>query len=160
MFLYAWVCYCLCFVCLGGGGSFFSSELVCYKHVFSWLLCGGASRLGLHGHCVAAQVIWTKALPALLLCYLLSPYFPSLCFFTITKHTHTHKEEATRQYCTTVEDLMSADQTSSSAATDPSSGGSSYQDIVVSDSGGARTILLNRPHKYNAITLQVSSLPE
>ena len=55
---------------------------------------------------------------------------------------------------------MSADQTSSSAATDPSSGGSSYQDIVVSDSGGARTILLNRPHKYNAITLQVSSLPE
>ena len=35
VFLYAWVCYCLCFVCLGGGGSFFSSELVCYKHVFS-----------------------------------------------------------------------------------------------------------------------------
>jgi peroxisomal 3,2-trans-enoyl-CoA isomerase len=65
------------------------------------------------------------------------------------------QEEATRQYCATVEDLMSADQQSSSAATDPSSGGS-YQDIVVSDSGGARTILLNRPHKYNAITLQVS----
>jgi peroxisomal 3,2-trans-enoyl-CoA isomerase len=64
------------------------------------------------------------------------------------------QEEATRQYCATVEDLMSADQQSSSAATDPSSGGS-YQDIVVSDSGGARTILLNRPHKYNAITLQM-----
>ena len=30
-----------------------------------------------------------------------------------------------------------------------------YQEIVVSDDEGARTILLNRPHKYNAITLKV-----
>ena len=74
-------------------------------------------------------------------------------------HIHTHKEAATRQYCATVEELVSADMgaSSGSANTDPSSsGGGSYQDIVVSDSGGARTILLNRPHKYNAITLQVN----
>ena len=60
-------------------------------HKATWHhLCGGASRLGLHGHWVAAQVMWTKALPTLLLYYPLSPYFPSLCFFTITQHTHTH----------------------------------------------------------------------
>ena len=73
----------------------------CIMHVTThecmraWLLCGSASRLGLHGHWVAAQVMWTKALPALLLYYPLSPYFPSLCFFTITQHTHTHTHTVT-----------------------------------------------------------------
>ena len=37
---------------------------------------------------VAAQVMWTKALPTLLLSYLLSPYFPS-------SHTHTHTQTRT-----------------------------------------------------------------
>ena len=69
----------------------------CYMH--AWLLCGSASRLGLHGHWVAAQVMWTKALPALLLYYPLSPYFPSLCFFTITQHTHTHTHTLAAALC-------------------------------------------------------------
>ena len=48
-------------------------------------------RLGLHGHWVAAKVMWTKALPTLFLSYLLSPYFASLCFFTITQHTRAYE---------------------------------------------------------------------
>ena len=64
----------------------------CYNSwTHAWLLCGSASRLGLHGHWVAAQVMWTKALPTLLLSYLLSPYFPFLCFFTITQHTRAYE---------------------------------------------------------------------
>ena len=47
---------------------------------------------------------------------------------------------------------MAADQ--SSAGSDAGSS-AEYQEIVVTDEGGARTIMLNRPHKYNAITLQV-----
>ena len=30
-----------------------------------------------------------------------------------------------------------------------------YKEIIVSDDGGARTILLNRPAKYNALNYQV-----
>lgn len=30
-----------------------------------------------------------------------------------------------------------------------------YKEIVVTDEGGARTILLNRPAKYNALNYQV-----
>ena len=44
-------------------------------------------------------------------------------------------------------DLSSAGSNASASA--------EYQEIVVTDEGGARTIMLNRPHKYNAITLQV-----
>ena len=46
---------------------------------------------------------------------------------------------------------MAADQGSSGS----SEASVDYQEIVVTDDGGVRTILLNRPHKYNAITLQV-----
>ena len=59
-----------------------------------WLLCGSASRLGLHGHWVAAQVMWTKTLPTLLLSYLLSPYFPS----SQSHNTHTHTHTQTRTH--------------------------------------------------------------
>jgi peroxisomal 3,2-trans-enoyl-CoA isomerase len=62
------------------------------------------------------------------------------------------KSEASQQYCTTVEELVAADQ--SSAGSDAGSS-AEYQEIVVTDEGGARTIMLNRPHKYNAITLQM-----
>ena len=33
-----------------------------------------------------------------------------------------------------------------------------YKEIVVTDDGGARTILLNRPSKYNAINYQVVNI--
>ena len=62
------------------------------------------------------------------------------------------QSEAAEQYCATVEELVAADQ--SIAGSDASSS-AKYQEIVVTDEGGARTIVLNRPHKYNAITLQV-----
>ena len=62
------------------------------------------------------------------------------------------QSEAIQQYCSTVEQLESADQGSAGREADTSS---DYHEIVVSDDGGARTILLNRPHKYNAITLKV-----
>jgi peroxisomal 3,2-trans-enoyl-CoA isomerase len=58
-----------------------------------------------------------------------------------------------------VEELMAADQGSSSSGggvgSEPPASGGEYQEIVVTDEGGARTILLNRPHKYNAMNLQM-----
>ena len=36
-----------------------------------------------------------------------------------------------------------------------SSSGQEYKEIVVTDDGGARTILLNRPSKKNALNYQV-----
>lgn len=72
------------------------------------------------------------------------------------------KTEATKQYCATVEELVLADSHSSGGGGGGTSGDTSaaaaegdYQDIVVTDNGGARTILLNRPQKYNAITFEV-----
>lgn len=70
--------------------------------------------------------------------------------------------EATKQYCATVEELVLADSHSSGGGGGGTSGDTSaaaaegdYQDIVVTDNGGARTILLNRPQKYNAITFEM-----
>lgn len=55
-----------------------------------------------------------------------------------------------------MEELEAADKGSSG---DKETGTSAqYQDIVVTDEAGARTIMLNRPQKYNAITLKVYSL--
>ena len=62
------------------------------------------------------------------------------------------QREASQQYCAMVEELVVADQSSTGRNTESSA---EYQEIVVTDQGGARTIMLNRPHKYNAITLQV-----
>ena len=54
---------------------------------------------------------------------------------------------------------MAADKSSSeTASSNNASSSGDYQDIVVTDSGGARTILLDRPHKYNAITLKVPTM--
>ena len=51
---------------------------------------------------------------------------------------------------------MSAEQASSSSSSSGEAGPSGgYEEIAVTDEGGARTIMLNRPHKYNAITYQV-----
>ena len=51
---------------------------------------------------------------------------------------------------------MATDKSSSETAGSNSASSSGY--IVVTDSGGARTILLDRPHKYNAITLEVPTM--
>lgn len=38
-----------------------------------------------------------------------------------------------------------------------SASGSNYKEIIVSQEGGALTITLNRPKKYNALNYQVNS---
>ena len=64
------------------------------------------------------------------------------------------QSEAVQQYCSMVESLVTAEQSSKGASKETST--AQYQDIVVSDDGGTRTILLNRPSKYNAITFEVN----
>ena len=41
------------------------------------------------------------------------------------------------------------------APSDSAASVAAHQEIVVTDEGGVRTILLNRPHKYNALNYQV-----
>ena len=65
------------------------------------------------------------------------------------------QSEAVQQYCRTVEDLASAEQASSSSRSGEAGPSGGYEEIAVTDEGGARTIMLNRPHKYNAITYKV-----
>ena len=61
---------------------------------------------------------------------------------------------AIKQYCEIVDELVgSKDETSKPDITVTSN--NQYKEIVVADDGGARTILLNRPAKYNAINYQV-----
>ena len=63
-----------------------------YTHIHTSIACvrirvgrARASRLGLHGHWVAAQVKWTKALPTL--------HSFSISSHNIQKHTHTHTHQ-------------------------------------------------------------------
>ncbi|XP_064394868.1 enoyl-CoA delta isomerase 2-like [Halichondria panicea] len=57
------------------------------------------------------------------------------------------------QYCQYVDLLTSLDTGSQSSSTDLAQ----YKEIVVTDNNGVRTIMLNRPAKYNAITYQMYS---
>lgn len=58
---------------------------------------------------------------------------------------------AGKQYCDTVDELMAAEQRTSHESVALSD----YQDISITDQGGARFIILNRPHKLNSLTYQV-----
>ena len=65
------------------------------------------------------------------------------------------QSEAAQQYCATVEELEAADKGSGSSGDRDTGTSTQYQEIVVTDEAGARTILLNRPQKYNAMNFQV-----
>ncbi len=68
-------------------------------------------------------------------------------------HTYCHPQAAAiDQYCQYVDLLTSLDTGSQSSPTDSTQ----YKEIVVTDNDGVRTIMLNRPAKYNAITYQVT----
>ena len=58
---------------------------------------------------------------------------------------------ARKQYCDTVEELIAAEQRTSRESVVLSD----YQDISITDQGGARIIFFNRPHKLNSLTYQV-----
>lgn len=60
------------------------------------------------------------------------------------------KATAIEEYCRYVDELAGSES-------EPSSQSSEYKDIAVTDKNGVRTILLNRPSKYNALTYQVNS---
>ncbi len=72
------------------------------------------------------------------------------------------QSDATDQYCKLVNELVGADQSSegqsSSGGGDappaPGADASKYKEILISQEGGALTITLNRPKKYNAINYQ------
>lgn len=68
-------------------------------------------------------------------------------------YTYCHPQAAAiDQYCQYVDLLTSLDTGSQSSSTDLAQ----YKEIVVTDNNGVRTIMLNRPAKYNAITYQVT----
>lgn len=66
---------------------------------------------------------------------------------------HDQQTEATKQYCQIVDDLVGS--TDSSETDDTVADNKDYKEIIISDDDGARTILLNRPAKYNALNYQV-----
>ena len=72
--------------------------------------------------------------------------------FNRSSHVSIVQSEAAQQYCATVEELEAADKGSGGRDTGTST---QYQEIVVTDEAGARTIMLNRPQKYNAMNFQV-----
>lgn len=64
------------------------------------------------------------------------------------------QSKAIKQYCKLVDELVGSKEETSKPDTTVTSN-NQYKEIVVTDNGGARTILLNRPAKYNAINYQV-----
>ena len=54
-----------------------------------------------------------------------------------------------------MDELVGSQPQTSDSAADPSAGGSDYEHIVVSNEGRLRTILMNRPAKYNALNFKV-----
>ena len=64
------------------------------------------------------------------------------------------QSEAIEQYCQIVDELVGSTNVEPMSDVDVTSS-TDYKEITVTDDGGARTILLNRPSKYNAINYQV-----
>ena len=60
-----------------------------------------------------------------------------------------------KEYCQVVDNLVGSSTEEKANTSSPST--EDYKEIVVTDDGGARTILLNRPAKYNALNYQVSA---
>ena len=54
-----------------------------------------------------------------------------------------------------MDELVGSQPQTSDSAADPSAAGSDYEHIVVSNEGRLRTILMNRPAKYNALNFKV-----
>lgn len=65
------------------------------------------------------------------------------------------QSDAIDKYCQLVDELAGQIDEDASSGGQPET----YKEIVITDTGGARTILLNRPSKYNAITYKVFLKP-
>lgn len=71
-------------------------------------------------------------------------------------HCPVLQSDAIDQYCQAVEELVGSESKGQpEAGTNAETSSKDYKEIIVTKEGGALTITLNRPKKYNALNYQV-----